>query len=184
MNGYVDSPMNGYVDGPINGYVDGPMNGPMDGPMSGHMTPHTPVPPGVPMVPPSADYPATEYPAPEYSGPEYNGAEYPATEYNGAMPVHEAPPTELIQPIVPDEPKRSTPVGEETTGSIRAKEIRSHRTGNKPAKREDDRTNTQELDRLLGFFDEIRRAKAWDEGPQEEPPHKRGGTRTATRKRR
>jgi hypothetical protein len=75
-------------------------------------------------------------------------------------------------------------VGEETTGSIRAKEIRSHRTGNKPAKREDDRTNTQELDRLLGFFDEIRKAKAWDEGPQlEEPPAKRA-TRAATRRRR
>jgi hypothetical protein len=86
-----------------------------------------------------------------------------------------------MQPVVPD-----VPVGEETTGSIRAKEIRTHRTGNKPAKREDDRTNTQELDRLLGFFDEIRRAKAWDEQPQpEETPQKRsGGTRTATKRRR
>jgi hypothetical protein len=149
----------------------------------------------MPMVPPGADYPAPDYSGAEYPGAEYTGAEYTAADYPGseypsadyAATMHEAPPTELLQPIAPEEPApaRSTPVGEETTGSIRAKEIRSHRTGNKPAKREDDRTNTQELDRLLGFFDEIRRAKAWDEGPQEEPPHKRGGgTRTATRKRR
>jgi hypothetical protein len=113
---------------------------------------------------------------------DYNQAMPPA-DYNQAMPIQ--PPTEFMPPAMPEEPQRPAPVGEETTGSIRAKEIRSHRTGNKPAKREDDRTNTQELDRLLGFFDEIRRAKAWDEQPQpEQTPHKRGGTRTATRKRR
>jgi hypothetical protein len=112
---------------------------------------------------------------------DYNQAMPPA-DYNSAMPMQ--PPTEFMPPAMPEEPQRPTPVGEETTGSIRAKEIRSHRTGNKPAKREDDRTNTQELDRLLGFFDEIRRAKAWDEQPQEQPQKRVGGTRTATRRRR
>src|SRR5262249_52043514 len=102
------------------------------------------------------------------------------------VPAHEREQSPAEFGTEEPESGHTTPVGEETTGSIRAKEIRSHRTGNKPAKREDDRTNPQELDRLLGFFDEIRRAKAWDEQPQpEEVPQKRaGGTRTATRRRR
>ena len=50
-----------------------------------------------------------------------------------------------------------------------SKEIKSHRTGAKRgrAQREEEATtasDTAELKRLLGFFDEIRRAKAWDEG--------------------
>jgi hypothetical protein len=47
-------------------------------------------------------------------------------------------------------------------------EIRSHRTsGAKSAKaaREDGKADTSELNRLLGFFDEIRKARAWDEEP-------------------
>jgi len=53
-----------------------------------------------------------------------------------------------------------------TTGALQrvsGKEVRSHRTGGKAPKRDDDKTNTQELDRLLGFFDAIRQAKAWDD---------------------
>jgi hypothetical protein len=47
-------------------------------------------------------------------------------------------------------------------------EIRSHRTAaGRPARtvREDDRATTSDLNRLLGFFDEIRKARAWDEEP-------------------
>ncbi|SRR6266536_971336 len=49
-------------------------------------------------------------------------------------------------------------------------EIRSHRNGSsggKPSK--DDRATTSELHRLLGFFDEIRKARAWDEEPEGQP---------------
>jgi hypothetical protein len=68
------------------------------------------------------------------------------------LPMRDAPEP----PPAPEDPT--------STGSHRGDgEIRSHRNGKKPAKRDDDRTSTQELDRLLGFFDEIRRAKAWDE---------------------
>jgi hypothetical protein len=52
------------------------------------------------------------------------------------------------------------------------REVRSHRNGaSKPVRvqREDDRVTTKELNRLLGFFDEIRRARAWDEDPDEDP---------------
>ena len=57
------------------------------------------------------------------------------------------------------------PSPDETTTSLTGREIRSHSKKGKQSKRDDDRTSTQELDRLLGFFDEIRRAKAWDEDP-------------------
>ena len=45
------------------------------------------------------------------------------------------------------------------------REVRSHRGGGDKSgrDREDDHSTTQELRRLLGFFDEIRRARAWDE---------------------
>jgi hypothetical protein len=47
-------------------------------------------------------------------------------------------------------------------------EIRSHRTaagkGGRGG-RDDDKATTSELNRLLGFFDEIRKARAWDEEP-------------------
>ena len=33
----------------------------------------------------------------------------------------------------------------------------------------DDRATTSELHRLLGFFDEIRKARAWDEEPEGQP---------------
>jgi hypothetical protein len=92
------------------------------------------------------------------------------------QPVHNArpPEREFNNPPVRDvnpprrevvEPIEAVPVVDDTsTGSShRDRAIRSHRNDGKPTKREDDRTSTQELDRLLGFFDEIRRAKAWDE---------------------
>jgi hypothetical protein len=100
-----------------------------------------------------------------------------------AQPVTPMPPMPVV-PAVPvvEEPATPPPPAQpddESTTSIRTgKEIRSH--GRKPAKRSDDRTNTQELDRLLGFFDEIRRAKAWDEDPapeQPEPARSGGGRR-------
>jgi hypothetical protein len=45
--------------------------------------------------------------------------------------------------------------------------VRSHRNAGKPTREHDEENpaDAEELDRLLGFFDEIRRAKAWDEGP-------------------
>ncbi|MEV8512697.1 hypothetical protein [Dactylosporangium sp. NPDC051484] len=55
-------------------------------------------------------------------------------------------------------------LAEETSSINTGREIRSHNKKGKTS-RADDKTSTQELDRLLGFFDEIRRAKAWDEDP-------------------
>jgi hypothetical protein len=68
----------------------------------------------------------------------------------------------LIEPAVyvPETPTDSQPA---VTFDVPHREIRSHRTAGKAGKRDDDKTSTQELNRLLGFFDEIRRAKAWDE---------------------
>jgi hypothetical protein len=118
-------------------------------------------------------------------GLQQQGAQQHGLQQQEFPPQDFAPPTEFIALPVPaaqQEPERD----ETPTGSLRVdKEIRSHRTGSKPAKRADDRTSTQELDRLLGFFDEIRRAKAWDEDPkqQDESEARRAG-RGAKRARR
>jgi hypothetical protein len=52
---------------------------------------------------------------------------------------------------------------------LQRSEIRSHRTaagkGGRGGGRDDDKATTSELNRLLGFFDEIRKARAWDEEP-------------------
>jgi hypothetical protein len=95
------------------------------------------------------------------------------------MPV--APPP---MPVAPAPVPVASP--ELTTGELRMRQemtdeaaaepltqrhgIRSHRNGDKPTKiqREDDHADTRELERLLGFFDEIRRARAWDEEPNGE----------------
>jgi hypothetical protein len=50
--------------------------------------------------------------------------------------------------------------------STQRHEIRSHRNGgDKPVQsgHKEGHADTRELERLLGFFDEIRRARAWDE---------------------
>jgi hypothetical protein len=162
----------------------------------------------MPQVPPAQEYPPQDYPSQEFSQQAFappvrdvppvqdftapHGFQQvpPAQDFTAphgfapAPPQDFAPPTEFIAPPVvpaPQEPERD----ETPSGSLRVdKEIRSHRTGSKPAKRADDRTSTQELDRLLGFFDEIRRAKAWDEEPKQDEPEGRRGGRGAKRARR
>lgn len=72
----------------------------------------------------------------------------------------------------PEPPARFDPVSPPRNGhhqqddSSPRREVRSHRTGEKPILKEETRQDTKELKRLLGFFDEIRRAKAWDEDPE------------------
>jgi hypothetical protein len=83
---------------------------------------------------------------------------------------HEEPPA----PPLPAPPRIDPPRAEparvesrlETTGGIR-----SHRPGLGRAERhiQDEKADTNELHRLLGFFDEIRRARAWDEEPAGRP---------------
>jgi hypothetical protein len=102
-----------------------------------------------PVLPPPPPSPASLYPADLHpSGP------MPILTPPGPV----APPAGYQQPVA--EP-------DEATGSHK---VRSHRNAGKPARAydDDDPADAEELDRLLGFFDAIRRAKAWDEGPEAE----------------
>ena len=119
------------------------------------------------------------------------GHDEPSTVTTGSIPVISGfaePPASTTQtnphgfaPVTPGGPMPS-PAAPAPAPSGR--EVRSHRTAeDKPAKKmpEADRHDTKELQRLLGFFDEIRRAKAWDEDPEwqaEEPDsHQQPATR-------
>jgi hypothetical protein len=115
------------------------------------------------------------------------GHDEPSTVTTGSIPVisgfaepqsvtHTSP--HAFAPVTPGGPM-PTPHADTTPppapSEPAGREVRSHRTAeDKPAKKlpEPDRQDTKELQRLLGFFDEIRRAKAWDEDPEwqaEEP---------------
>ncbi|HEV7898408.1 MAG TPA: hypothetical protein VGP31_11250 [Planosporangium sp.] len=80
-------------------------------------------------------------------------------------------PQPVHQPTPPPMPAIREPAPEQADDPqelLQRTEIRSHRTsGGKGGKagREDDKATTSELNRLLGFFDEIRKARAWDEEP-------------------
>ncbi|MER7001923.1 hypothetical protein ABT297_02610 [Dactylosporangium sp. NPDC000555] len=93
--------------------------------------------------------------APDYDEHHFDPATQPSRHHEeptGRMPAQRPPMDEQTDP------------GEETSSINTGREIRSHNKKGKTS-RADDKTSTQELDRLLGFFDEIRRAKAWDEDP-------------------
>ena len=90
----------------------------------------------------------------------------------------QAPP--VVQPPAPEPVAPPAPAPDDVELAPR-REVRSHRNGDKPSRdRADDHTSTAELKRLLGFFDEIRRARAWDEEPEptrQEHPVAAGGHR-------
>jgi hypothetical protein len=73
-------------------------------------------------------------------------------------------------PMVPPAPM-SPPLGyqPEQDDTTTTHKVRSHRNGGKSTRERDyeeaDPADAEELDRLLGFFDEIRKARAWDETP-------------------
>jgi hypothetical protein len=79
------------------------------------------------------------------------------------QPVHRPTPPPAPTGYEPDPEQTDDP-----QDLVQRAEIRSHRTaGGKGGKagRDDDKATTSELNRLLGFFDEIRKARAWDEEP-------------------
>src|SRR5205814_636042 len=80
----------------------------------------------------------------------------------------EPPPVHMAVPVSPAPLVHPVPVEfapEPAPEPVPRREVRSHRNGGDKAgrDREDDHSTTQELRRLLGFFDEIRRARAWHE---------------------
>jgi hypothetical protein len=109
-----------------------------------------------PVPPPAQPAPRQTVPPPAYSAPA------PRQQVPAPRGVHQATP-----PPTPTVYGQATAPSEENPLLARG-EIRSHRTaGGKPSRsgREDDKATTSELNRLLGFFDEIRKARAWDEEP-------------------
>jgi hypothetical protein len=114
--------------------------------VGGHQQPTPPVTHPVRQPTPHPAQPAYQQPAP--AQPAY---QQPAP----AQPAYQQPAP--AQPGPSPEDSQALPRGE----------IRSHRTAAKPSRgaREDDKATTSELNRLLGFFDEIRKARAWDEEP-------------------
>ena len=98
----------------------------------------------------------------------------------------EPPPVHMAVPVSPAPLVHPVPVEfapEPAPEPVPRREVRSHRNGGDKAgrDREDDHSTTQELRRLLGFFDEIRRARAWDEedGEQEWPVDNPSGAHPA-----
>jgi hypothetical protein len=92
---------------------------------------------------------------------------YPGHPVQQPHPVqqHTPYPGHPVQQPVPAVYGTPTPSPEDSQPLPRT-EIRSHRTaGGKATKPIEDRATTSELNRLLGFFDEIRKARAWDEEP-------------------
>jgi hypothetical protein len=132
---------------------------------------HAAVPqPPVPQSPP--------YPAPPAQHPVRQPTPYPGHQVQQPHPVqqhtpypghpvqqHTPYPGHPVQQPAPGVYGSPTPSPEDSQPLPRT-EIRSHRTaGGKATKPVEDRATTSELNRLLGFFDEIRKARAWDEEP-------------------
>ncbi len=144
-----------------------------------------------PVLPPRPGEPYPSGPQPVL--PPRPGEPYPSGPQPVLPPPHDVYPSDAHpsgpqQLVVPSGPWASPPgyqhsqpaaePHEEPTGSHK---VRSHRNAGKPAPSraygDDDPADAEELDRLLGFFDQIRRAKAWDETPEwpaenktDEPP--------------
>jgi hypothetical protein len=101
--------------------------------------------------------------APDYDEHHFDLPTPPSRHHDGPtgrMPAQRVPSLDEQDALLDD--RSSSP--EDTSSINTGREIRSHNKRGKTS-RSDDKTSTQELDRLLGFFDEIRRAKAWDEDP-------------------
>jgi hypothetical protein len=132
---------------------------------------------------PSDLYPSDLYPSDLHPSDLYSSGPQPMIPPGGPLPtnpVHTNPVHSGPAPVVPapagPEPvpaaSVSAPTGhqagpdsdESATGQHK---VRSHRNAGKPTRDHDEENpaDAEELDRLLGFFDEIRRAKAWDESP-------------------
>ncbi|GAB3874775.1 hypothetical protein [Dactylosporangium cerinum] len=110
--------------------------------------------------PPAHDPQGYEAGRPANDGYRFDAPNYDEHHFDLPTPPGQRAPVQRMP--AHDESEDQTG-GIEDTSSIRTgREIRSHGKKAK-ATRADDKTSTQELDRLLGFFDEIRRAKAWDE---------------------
>ncbi|WP_343870973.1 hypothetical protein [Dactylosporangium roseum] len=161
----------GHSNGHANGHSQhGPANGHVNGRGDGHAGMH----PDLHVAPPRTFHRDAQ-PLPP-NGPAQPGYAFDAPnhdEYHFDVP---APPSRHHDEATGRMPGQRMAVhdeasvddrlsGAEETSSINTgREIRSHSKKGKTT-RADDKTSTQELDRLLGFFDEIRRAKAWDEDP-------------------
>jgi hypothetical protein len=145
---------NGY-----NGYHNGapaPANG------------HAPMHPDVHVAPPHAFHREDQplHPAAPQQGYSFDAPDYDEHHFDPVTPPsrhHEEPAGRMPAPRAPMSDEQSEPA-DDTSSINTGREIRSHNKKGKTV-RADDKTSTQELDRLLGFFDEIRRAKAWDEDP-------------------
>jgi hypothetical protein len=150
--------------------------------------PHTAPPPGAPPPGPrSAPPPAPRVaPGPHPGGPRPPGP-YPPAPARGPRPEQPVPVPGYGPGPRPERPQPGPPPARPHPGPGRPpapddtppggrrpappeeplrREVRSHRNAATRPQREDDRQTTQELKRLLGFFDEIRRARAWDEDPE------------------
>jgi hypothetical protein len=117
-----------------------------------------------PMPPPRQR--TSQYPAGQHRTGEQPAAR-PAPHIVGRptpYPQQTPHPVQQPEPAVYGTPKDPL----EDSQPLPRAEIRSHRTAaGKPTRtgRQDDRATTSDLNRLLGFFDEIRQARAWDEEP-------------------
>ncbi|HTJ36143.1 MAG TPA: hypothetical protein VL738_23255 [Dactylosporangium sp.] len=172
-NGHGPAPANGHGPAPVNGHGPAPVNGHGPNGLNGAGHPghngntYGGMHPDLHVAPPRAfhreDQPLQggqnaphgySFDAPDYDEHHFDPVTAPTRHHDeptGRMPAQRAPmPDEQAEPA------------DETSSITTGREIRSHNKKGK-AVRADDKTSTQELDRLLGFFDEIRRAKAWDE---------------------
>jgi hypothetical protein len=127
--------------------------------------PHQATPPPQPVYQPTPHPTRAPHPVHQPTPPPTAAAYRPAA----APPATTgAPAAGTSQAPVRSQPAPSASPSLEDSQPLPRTEIRSHRTsGGKANKavREDDRHTTSELNRLLGFFDEIRKARAWDEEP-------------------
>ncbi|WP_433614933.1 hypothetical protein ACQP2P_10070 [Dactylosporangium sp. CA-139114] len=133
-------------------------------PMNGHAPMH----PDLHVAPPRAFHREDQPLHPSGPGAPH-GYSFDAPDYDEHHFDPVTPPTRHHEEPTGRMPAQRAPMADESEQDDSAstntgREIRSHNKKGKTV-RADDKTSTQELDRLLGFFDEIRRAKAWDEDP-------------------
>ncbi|GGM65347.1 hypothetical protein ACFFX1_02800 [Dactylosporangium sucinum] len=165
-------PANGYAGPPRNGQNGNGHNGNgQNGYLNGHgPNGHPPMHPELHVAPPRTFHREDQPIAPGPNGQQGYSFDAPNyDEHHFDLPV---PPSRHHDEATGRMPAQRAPMhddGEderdENSSPNTGREIRSHSKKGKTT-RADDKTSTQELDRLLGFFDEIRRAKAWDEDPK------------------
>jgi hypothetical protein len=125
--------------------------------------------------PPAYDAQGYEAGRPVNDGYRFDAPNYDEHHFDLPMPPGQRAP---VQRMPAHDESEDQAVGEDTSAIRTGREIRSHGKKAK-ATRTDDKTSTQELDRLLGFFDEIRRAKAWDEDSPESASDEKAARRAA-----